>query len=302
MVDRHLSREQGILFVLLGIASGNRRLCDVLCVKWPNRLDKSAPIVKNRVAPPRVNEKNLGEENVLQYPQLPPIYSLKPLEPGQDPFETATASAAGGEGEAGDFFWSQRLDHLEVALVLEPESSLAESLTMLPLAMVAFGDALGAVAPPVVAVHFRWPDRVEVNGGFVGGFRVASAEVAGEAEVPDWLVIGFSIAVQMDLSDEAPGRRINETTLYDEGCGEVTVDDLTESFGRHFLAWINRWQDEGFEPVRLAWLARLKQEKDSSGAVIGPKRDLDSLGGLFGEGIENQSLLLALKGPSWASI
>lgn len=213
----------------------------------------------------------------------------------------ARAAAESGEGEAGDFFWSQRLDRIELALVLEPESPFGESLTMLPLAMVAFGDALGAVAPPVVAVHFRWPDRVEVNGGFVGGFRIATSEVSGEAEIPDWLVVGFSIAVQMDLSDDAPGRRINETTLYDEGCGELTVDDLAESFGRHFLTWINRWQDEGFEPVRLAWLARLKQEKDSEGVVTGPKRDLDSHGGLCGEGIDPQPLSLALKGPSWES-
>lgn len=235
----------------------------------------------------------------MQYPQLPPVYSLKPLEPGQDPFEAALAAATSGAGEAGDFFWSQRLDRIELALVLEPESPLAESLTMLPLAMVAFGDALGAVAPPVVAVHFRWPDRVEVNGGFVGGFRVAAADVSGETEVPDWLVVGFGIAVQMDLSDDAPGQRINDTTLYDEGCGEITVDDLTESFGRHFLTWINRWQDEGFEPVRLAWLARLKQEKDEAGSVSGPKRDLDSYGGLCGEGMATLPLSQALKGPSW---
>ena len=32
--------------------------------------------------------------------------------------------------------------------------------------------------------------------------------------------------------------------------------DLLEAFSRHFLAWINRWQEQGAEPVRTAWLAR----------------------------------------------
>ena len=32
--------------------------------------------------------------------------------------------------------------------------------------------------------------------------------------------------------------------------------DLLETFGRHFLAWINRWQAEGVEPVQKAWLSR----------------------------------------------
>ncbi len=230
----------------------------------------------------------------MQYPQLPPLLSLKRLAPGEDPFETAVAAARAGEGEAGDFHWSQRLDRVELAIVLEPEPPVAESLTMLPLAMVAFGDALGAIGPPVLAVHFRWPDAVDVNGGFVGGFRVAMAEVENDDQVPAWLVIGFSIAVQMDLTDDAPGRKVNETTLYDEGCGDITADQLTESFARHFLTWVHRWEEEGFEPVRLAWLARLKQTDE-------PKKEIDSLGGLRREGFETMPLTLALAGPGWVS-
>lgn len=231
----------------------------------------------------------------VQYPKLPPVYSLNPLDPSEDPFESAAEAARAGEGEAGDFFWSQRLDRIELAVVLEPEVPAAEALTALPLAMVAFSDALGAVAPPAVAVHFRWPDCVDVNGGFVGGFRVAMADVATQDEVPDWLVIGFGIAVQMDLADDAPGREVHRTTLYDEGCGEITVDELTESFARHFLAWINRWQDEGFEPIRLAWLTRVKREGNEAGLRI----DLDPHGNLRDEDGQVRPLSSVLAGPSW---
>ena len=31
---------------------------------------------------------------------------------------------------------------------------------------------------------------------------------------------------------------------------------MLESYARHFLAWVNRWGDEGFEPIRKAWLQR----------------------------------------------
>ena len=235
----------------------------------------------------------------MQYPELPPLFDLKPLSPGEDPFDVASAAAQAGDAGAGDVFWSQRLDRIELAVVLEPDNPVRDSLMMLPLAMVAFGDALGAIGPPVLAVHFRWPDAVEVNGGFVGGFRIAMAEVANDDEVPDWLVVSFSIAVQMDLMDDAPGQRADETTLYDEGCGEITVDDLTESFARHFLTWINRWQEEGFEPVRLAWLVRLKQPEAGAGEDAAPKLNLDALGGLLCEGSETRALSEALQGPSW---
>ena len=36
----------------------------------------------------------------------------------------------------------------------------------------------------------------------------------------------------------------------------MTTTDLLEQFGRHFLGWINRWQEEGVRPVQQAWLRR----------------------------------------------
>ena len=32
--------------------------------------------------------------------------------------------------------------------------------------------------------------------------------------------------------------------------------DLLEAFSCHFLSWINRWQEQGVEPVRKVWLSR----------------------------------------------
>jgi biotin-(acetyl-CoA carboxylase) ligase len=49
---------------------------------------------------------------------------------------------------------------------------------------------------------------------------------------------------------------LERTTLAEEGCGEVTTIDLLEAFGRHFLGWINRWQEDGVKPVQQAWLSR----------------------------------------------
>ena len=85
-------------------------------------------------------------------------------------------------------------------------------------------------------------------------FACAAAETA-EA-VPDWLVIGFGVAMRGPRTEQAAPGRFRRTTLADEGCGEVATIDLLEAFSRHFLSWINRWQEQGVEPVRKAWLAR----------------------------------------------
>ena len=47
-------------------------------------------------------------------------------------------------------------DRVEAALVFAPEVPLSQAMTMLPLCGVGFQNALGALAPPEVAVHLDW--------------------------------------------------------------------------------------------------------------------------------------------------
>ena len=47
------------------------------------------------------------------------------------------------------------------------------------------------------------------------------------------------------------------TSLAEEGGGQYLERVLWESCSRHFLVWINRWQDDGFRPLHDAWMHRL---------------------------------------------
>lgn len=225
--------------------------------------------------------------------QLPPVFSLSTLDRNQDSFAAALTSARAGNAGDGAFFWSARQDQIDLSIVLEPEDSVEESLQVFYVATVAFGDALGALAPPVVAVHIGAPDRIEVNGAVAGGLRMELADVSAPDDLPGWLVLGLKLAVEADPADDSPGRTANRTTLFDEGCGEVTAAGLVESFARHFLSWVNRWHEEGFEPVRLAWLARARRGDQ---AAI----DLDARGALrTGDG-EVRAVTSLLDGPTWS--
>jgi biotin-(acetyl-CoA carboxylase) ligase len=192
---------------------------------------------------------------MTERPVLPPL--LRPLAVGADrrPFERGLELAAEG-AEAGTLLWSTGEEVCEGAVVLAPEQPLERSLPIVPIAMLGLGDALGAMVPPLVAVTFGWPDRIEVNGGVVGGVRFGCAATEAAEAVPDWLVIGFGVALHGRRTEGATGDRFRRTTLAEEGCGEVTTLDLLEAFGRHFLGWIDRWQAEGVEPVHKAWLSR----------------------------------------------
>jgi BirA family transcriptional regulator, biotin operon repressor / biotin---[acetyl-CoA-carboxylase] ligase len=192
---------------------------------------------------------------MTERPVFPPL--LRPVAVSADlhPFEHALELAAEG-AEAGTLLWRIGQEECEGAIVLAPEQPLEPSLPIVLIALLGLGDALGAIIPPMVAVTFGWPDRIEVNGGVVGGVRFACATTETAQAVPDWLVIGFGIAMRGRRAEHAPPDRGRRTTLADEGCGEVMPIGLLEAFSRHFLSWIERWQAEGVEPVRKAWLSR----------------------------------------------
>lgn len=190
---------------------------------------------------------------MTERPQFPPAFRPYAITADLDPFERAVEMADEGI-EAGTLLWSARQDVFESAIVLAPESSLETSLPVVLAASLALGDALGALIPPVVAVTFGWPDRIEMNGGVVGKVRLIISETPNPTAVPDWLVIGFNLANVGHWQDGGQGGQ-HVTTLTEEGC-QIELLDLLESFSRHFLAWINRWQGDGVQPVQQAWMSR----------------------------------------------
>ncbi len=241
-------------------------------------------------------------------PLLPPAYRLVQLVTDDAPIDAACASA--GTGRDGDFFWSDRADRLDCAILLHPELPAGRASLVAHTAMVGLGDAIGALAPPAVAVEFGWPDRLYVNGAIAGGIRLATAETADANAVPDWQVLGITVAIHGDRADPSPGLRSEETTLFDEGAVDITAVSLTESLSRHLLAWVHRWHEDGFAPISESWLGRaVGYRQDIAwdlpvGAVSGRFIGLDDEGGLLlgGQASDFQTIALepALRQPSWS--
>ena len=143
-------------------------------------------------------------------------------------------------------------DRVEAALVFAPEVPLARAMTMLPLCGVALQNALGALAPPEVAVHLEWAGGIRVNGASCGQFQVLAAST-DPAEVPQWLVVGWTIPLMP--SSEDTGFTPDQTALFSEGCADLSPPQLVESWARHALNWITRWEDEGPRGLATDWRA-----------------------------------------------
>lgn len=219
----------------------------------------------------------------LPDPTFPPLLAGIAVKSPRRPFALARSEAAAGRAGAGDVFWARATDRMDVAIVLEPEVPLDQSMHMPFAAMVALGDALGALAPAEVGVYYRWPGDIIVNGARAGTVRFAIPADADPAEPPAWLVIAVTVAIMADLSNPDPGLDTDNTALYEEGCVDVTRTTLIESFCRHFLVWIRNWEDDGFRQISEVWMERARQftSEIAVDRVAGTLLGLDEAGNLL---------------------
>lgn len=200
-------------------------------------------------------------------PAFPPLLSGHAVTGAIAPFDKARAMATLG-CDAGTVVHNITVDRLAAALVLAPEVPLARAMAMLPACGLGFQNALGALAPPEVAVHLDWAGGIRVNGARCGRLR-AAAGARDPAALPGWLVIGLEIPL-LALTDR-PGETPDATALYEEGCAEVDPATLLEAWTRHTLVWINRWEDEGPRRLHAEWrgLAWKMGEQITQGPLTG---------------------------------
>jgi len=225
---------------------------------------------------------------------LPPPFRLVTLREVGDAFKHAI-DVAEDEG-AGTMVFVGRFDLAEFAVVLEPDEKLRTARRAFYAGLTALADALAVHAPPEKPVNFEWPDAIRVDGGLVGGARLAWPSRAEEDEPAPWLVFGASIRT-VAMTDQEAGLRPLTAALEDEGFDDLGSGRLVESFARHLMVAVDVWQEQGFAAVAKNYIARLPIEK-------GLRRDIDENGDLLVRHIgkaevERRPLVPALAKPSW---
>lgn len=225
---------------------------------------------------------------------LPPPFRLFTLRELGDAFAHAQAIAA--EEGAGTLVYVGRFDLAEFAVVLEPEESLRMARRAFYAGMVALRDALLAHAPPERPITFAWPDAIRINGGLVGGGRLAWPCDAADADPPDWLVFGACIrTVAMDGGEA--GLRPLASALEEEGFNDAGSAQVVESFARHLMVAMDAWRANEFATVTSNYLENLEKEK---GAVPALDANGDLLIRWRGQKEpDRHALAAALATPSW---
>jgi biotin-(acetyl-CoA carboxylase) ligase len=225
---------------------------------------------------------------------LPPPFSAVRLREVGDAFAHAISIAA--DQGAGTLVYVGRFDLAEFAVVLEPDEPLLKARRAFYAGMTALADALAAHAQPETSIIIDWPDSLLVNGGLVGGGRLAWPHETKETETPPWLVFGGMIRT-VSMTGTEPGLNPLVTALEEEGFSDGMSNHVMESFARNFMVAVDAWQESGFGAVAKSYLERMPHEQ-------GVRRDIDDNGDLLVRRIAKaevvrQKFLPRLPQPAW---
>jgi len=220
----------------------------------------------------------------LPDPTFPPLLNGHDVPGTESAFAVACARASSRELGAGDIVWSRHASRIDIAIIMEPEVSLETAVQMLPLSMVAIGDCLGALTPPQVGQTFSWPGTIRVNGGLAGVMKAAAGGKRDAGSVPGWMVVGLWLRHLREDSDPEPGDVPDQTWLSEEGCEDLTRSEIIESYSRHFLTWLNSWNEDGFKSVHASWLYRAHENEEEISFELGGKSLTGVMSGLDDNG------------------
>ena len=175
-----------------------------------------------------------------------------------------------GRGRRGRS-WSSPEGNLYLSLILRPGREARRAAGLAFLAAIAIGEGIAPLIPASVAIRYKWPNDVLLNGRKVAGVLLESS--LGPKGGLDWLVIG--VGVNVESFPEGTG--YPATSLVAEGAEGLGPACVLEGFCQAFLSAYERWRDEGFAGVRARWLARAA----GIGERIEVRLDDETLSGIF---------------------
>ena len=194
---------------------------------------------------------------------LPPPYTLIALDSiGSTNDEAKRLARAGGADRTvvwarrqtagrgrGGRDWVSPEGNLYLSLVLRPHCPAARAAELGFVAAVAVVAALDRLSPGL-DLAVKWPNDVLLGGRKLAGMLI---EAESSAAALDWLVLGVGV----NVASAPAGTEFPAVALSERGSG-IAVEALLAAFADDFLAWTRLWEQDGFPPVRHAWLARAR--------------------------------------------
>ncbi len=186
-----------------------------------------------------------------------------------------------GRGRRGREWVSAR-GNLFATLLLRPQKPADVCAQLSFAAALAAGDVVASFAP-TSRVALKWPNDVLLDGRKVAGILLESSG-GGQARMIEWLAVGTGI----NLADHPDGTDMPATSLASAIGRAPDADEALALLAARWAAWYEAWMNNGFAPIRDAWLARATGLGERVRARLGT-RDVQ---GVFEDLAQDGALLL----------
>ncbi len=151
--------------------------------------------------------------------------------------------------------WTMGEGNFAASLLMRPPAATGTALAQRSfVAALGLHDAMVAVTGRPELLALKWPNDVLLAGGKVAGILL---ETGGPAGAPPALAIGIGVnlAAAPEAGDLEP-RAAPPASLRGATGIAVRPEDFLDLLAPAVDAWEERLADEGFAPLRAAWLAR----------------------------------------------
>ncbi len=181
--------------------------------------------------------------------------------------------------------WQSGTGNLLCTLLLNPGVPAAEAAKLSFLAAICVGETLDHfLGNNSSRIRYKWPNDVLLDGRKAAGILLEAVSDSGGAMA--WLSIGIGI----NLAQHPDLASWPATSLTAAGVDAPSPEAALEVLAARFAQWLNRWKQQGFTPVKEAWLARAAR----LGEEIEVRLDKQTLAGIFTALDETGALLLTL--------
>jgi BirA family biotin operon repressor/biotin-[acetyl-CoA-carboxylase] ligase len=147
--------------------------------------------------------------------------------------------------------WQSPPGNLYASLILRPGRATAEAASLSLVVALALAEAVEVLSAGRVGPRLKWPNDVQVDGAKIAGILLEAA--AGGGGRPLWLVVGIGVNV---LWSPGPAVPYPTTDLAAQGLAGIGPRDLLAALTAPLRRHLDRWEAEGFAPLRAPWLAR----------------------------------------------
>ncbi|MEO5333011.1 MAG: biotin--[acetyl-CoA-carboxylase] ligase [Magnetococcus sp. YQC-5] len=192
-----------------------------------------------------------------------------------------------GRGRYGRVWASPPGLNLYFSMVLRPAMAACHASRMTLMTSLALVETV--IAQGITGVRVKWPNDILVQERKLSGIL---AEMAADGDRVRFVTIGVGLNVNgtSDLyPPEVAGRAVTLAELLQKN---VARDEILAEFLLHFERWYRRYHQEGFTPVRHAWLKFARLEGRQVRVVLPADTQQTTLVGEAVEMDENGFLLL----------